>query len=383
MQPAEIFSSISQPGWNGTIAHRRRIPELDGLRGIAILLVLAWHIVPAALVNAPHEVVRVVNFAIRFSWSGVDLFFVLSGFLLGGMLMDNRHSPHYFATFYARRAYRILPAYLVLVAAFFMLRPFAGEAQHTPLFARPMPLASYLTFTQNFAMAHRGFLGAQWLGPTWSLSVEEQFYLLLPLLIRFVPTRKLRFVLPLLILAAPVTRLVFYFTEPNWTVSGYVLMLARADALMLGVLAACCIRSGRALALLKRWPSAPVALVSATGLALLVMALRRENFSKPGMVIYGFSLLALFYTGLLWLSVTADESSVLRVVLRSRVLVRCGLLAYGLYLFHTPLVGMSAWMIDSPALAQMTGLALTFFIAALSWKYFEKPFVKKGHSHLY
>lgn len=93
-----------------------RIPALDGLRGLAILLVLLWHCLFAEF--TPIALIRKLLFVGKLSWSGVDLFFVLSGFLIGGILLDARSSPRYFQTFYLRRAFRILPLYFLVLSLY-------------------------------------------------------------------------------------------------------------------------------------------------------------------------------------------------------------------------------------------------------------------------
>jgi hypothetical protein len=113
-----------------SISTLRRIPELDGLRGIAILLVLLWH---AVFQIQPHSTLltRILSLG-SLSWSGVDLFFVLSGFLIGGILLDEKHSPRYFETFYARRAYRILPLYALLLVSQIVTRDSRGNTLKGP-----------------------------------------------------------------------------------------------------------------------------------------------------------------------------------------------------------------------------------------------------------
>src|SRR5712691_8951390 len=100
------------------VVSRGRIPVLDGLRGIAILLVLLWH----GFFSIPFKSKVLLRLAAigKLSWSGVDLFFVLSGFLIGGILLDAKDSPRYFQTFYARRAYRILPLYTVALGIYLL-----------------------------------------------------------------------------------------------------------------------------------------------------------------------------------------------------------------------------------------------------------------------
>ena len=97
-----------------------RIPELDGVRGLAISLVLVWHYLFGVFAPPDNSVLAALWGLAALSWSGVDLFFVLSGFLIGGILLDHRDSPHYFRTFYIRRACRILPLYFLVVLTFFV-----------------------------------------------------------------------------------------------------------------------------------------------------------------------------------------------------------------------------------------------------------------------
>src|SRR5947209_6904169 len=160
--------------------------ELDGLRGLAILMVVSFH----------------YNLAPFLGGVGVDLFFVLSGFLLGGTLLDKREASNYFKAFYTRRVCRIFPLYFLSLFLFVILllaAPFTlgwllfGDSIRF-LLGDPLPLWSYFTFTQNFAMVDQGVWGIPWLGHAWSLAVVEQFYLILPVLIRFVSREKLPYV---------------------------------------------------------------------------------------------------------------------------------------------------------------------------------------------
>src|ERR1700677_1522097 len=162
-----------------------RIPELDGLRGLAIFLVLVSHYVVFQIRFEPGRLFRLLSPGLGLAWSGVDLFFVLSGFLIGGILMDHRNSPKYFSTFYLRRFWRIVPIYAVVCSAFWLARYALNRAQ-VPfpgwLFNQALPWYYYATLTQNIGLAIAGgWFGANWLAVTWSLSLEEQFYLLAPM----------------------------------------------------------------------------------------------------------------------------------------------------------------------------------------------------------
>lgn len=216
----------------------RRVPQLDGIRGAAILLVIIWHFIVVPLKQGPHDsaISRIIAQVGVLTWSGVDLFFVLSGFLIGGILIDARESPNYFRTFYVRRAFRILPIYLLVVVSYLLVWSIAAGHQ---IFLRetlgvPMPWWIYFTFTQNFWLAHHAW-DSVYLTLSWSLAVEEQFYLLLPAVIRIVPRQSLLPVAVILALSSAFSRCFLYLHYgATWGTAAYTLICSRADALMLG-----------------------------------------------------------------------------------------------------------------------------------------------------
>jgi len=163
---------------------RARVPELDGLRGIAIGPVLVYHFFLIPSNPQPGTFFAYLLVPGRLAWSGVDLFFVLSGFLIGGILLHERDSPNYFRAFYTRRFFRIIPMYTVTLVFFYGLM-FIVRAGYAKNFASmlndQLPWYSYPVFIQNFWMMFRDTLGPSTLGVTWSLAIEE-LYLTLPLL---------------------------------------------------------------------------------------------------------------------------------------------------------------------------------------------------------
>ena len=375
------LQSAPIPNWSA------RIPALDGLRGIAILLVLLRHSIFGMATHS--KLLARFLAAGELTWSGVDLFFVLSGFLIGGILLDARESPRYFQTFYIRRAYRIFPLYGVVTGLFLL--------HHVPMHVLPGPFGNvspltipwwaYATLTQNFWMAQQGWYGAVAMAVTWSLAVEEQFYLTIPLMIRLIRPGRLVYVLGAVVAGAPLLRILLRFVLPHGDYACYVLMPCRADALCLGVLAAMLVRNGRGWNLLleKRRMVWGVTL----GLFAMVafMTYRGyEQFSLP-MTTFGYSVLALFYTGCLLLAVSGSARP--RVLCNSQ-LMGLGTLAYCSYLIHLPLIQAARRLLElrwSPEQAWlpggMMGIGLTLLIASLSWKYFEKPLLRRGHRHVY
>ena len=154
-----------------------RIPALDGLRGVAIALVLFWHFILCSIPCTGGTAFGYFNKLFRHSYSGVDLFFVLSGFLITQILLRDVGSKDWLKRFWIRRAFRILPLYfLFLLAA--MIFSLMGNPAQGGYFTTPNPIWPYLLMLQNIEMARQRSLGT-W-GVTWSLAVEEQFYLFYP-----------------------------------------------------------------------------------------------------------------------------------------------------------------------------------------------------------
>jgi peptidoglycan/LPS O-acetylase OafA/YrhL len=373
-----------------------RIPQLDGLRGLAIGLVVVWHYfveVPGPAGSAVASALRRLFFL---SWSGVDLFFVLSGFLIGGILLDNRESPRYFRTFYVRRAARILPLYLLLLAPFWSARA-SLDTSRSPALASllggDVPDWSYVVFVQNFFMAAAGNFGPQWTAITWSLAIEEQFYLVLPLTLYLVPRR----LVPHLCLACAAvalglrTALVVLGTTASATGAAYLLLPSRMDALFLGVLGAWLARDPRWSRRLAGPPRALWLLVAATGAVALAASIRETYFSAPAMAAAGYSWLAVFYLAVLIAALASDRGP-LPALMSSRPLRALGQVSYFVYLFHTLALVLVHFLVfgqwpahRTPAHGAVTlaALALLLTAAALSWRYVEEPLIRESRKARY
>jgi peptidoglycan/LPS O-acetylase OafA/YrhL len=378
-----------------------RIPALDGLRGIAILLVLLYH---GIFVSGSHSwVLSRLLLLGKLSWSGVDLFFVLSGFLIGGILLDVKESPHYFRTFYARRAFRILPLYGIVLGICFFARfiPVHSVANWLASigFVPVAPLA-FFTFSQNFWMAYVGKFSAGALNPTWSLAVEEQFYLTMPVIVRKLSQRHIVVVLASVVVCAPLIRtLLVSLLHEHGAFAAYVLMPCRADALALGALAAVLIRDSTAWNIVVR---NSVLLTMIAFLMLLCLAwfsyAALDIFSVQ-LVTFGYSVLALFYTSCLLIALSFKGGAVERI-LTNRLLMRLGSIAYCAYLIHGPLIAFGYTMasrvvhqlnmnlLAAPhavenVLGTLIGITLTIVLSSLSWRFVERPLLRRGHRHQY
>ena len=367
-----------------------RIPALDGLRGIAILSVLLWH--SAFVLESKNRVISDLLAVGKLSWSGVDLFFVLSGFLIGGILLDARDSPNYFKTFYVRRAYRILPLYAATISLFLLwqfLQHVLAIGGSDPSVV-PIPSLAYLTFTQNFLMAYWATFGVSGAGMTWSLAVEEQFYLTAPVLVRKIGRSRLVAVLICVVIGAPLLRALLYYRLQRGDFAAYVLMPCRADALSLGVLSAVLVRDTR----LWQFVSGRQPLLYwAAGILLVplgwLMYLRCGPMATP-MIVAGYTLLGLFYTCCLLIALS--NTGWIQRVLCHKWLMRLGTIAYCTYLLHVTLIDLCRHTLglkfveDSnpiQVVGGVLGTVLTLVIASLSWRFFEQPMLRRGHAYKY
>lgn len=296
-------------------------------------------------------------------WMGVDLFFVLSGFLITGILLDTKGEDGYFRKFYARRCLRIWPLYYCALLFMFVAVPLLRPSEAARVFeARDMPWWSYLIYLQNFFVpAITSATGL--LGVTWSLAVEEQFYAVWPIIVRYCSETQLRKITIAIICFSPITR--FYLVHRG--VDVYPNTFCRLDGLMAGALLAVLFRSKtflREAYVRHAW----VALLIATPLAL--MAGRRVEWVV-------FSLTTLASVAFVYLALCSRQKW-LQAILNNRFLVYTGTISYGIYLLEKiPTdAAMSLHLTRHPALVLPITAAATYGLAMLSWNLLEKPFLR-------
>jgi len=371
-----------------------RIPALDGLRGLAIALVMFGHYV---CFKSQHSWLSViVRDFFPLSWTGVDLFFVLSGFLIGGILMDYRGTENYFRTFYLRRICRIFPLYFLWLALFpvvsLLLLAHHAQEWYGWLFAQDfskVPRWSFIFFLQNLFYAKVDLAGPLWTTVTWSLAVEEQFYLFLPALIWLVPLRKLPYALVPLTLFAPAFRLFLYLHHPE--IYPYVLLPCRLDTLLTGVLCAYGIRQEG----FRHWLEQRQGLLYQALVVLLAGAGYLTAYASGPysfqMVFLGYTWMALLYGCLLLIVVTA-RTGILVDFIRLTPLCNLGIISYGIYLMHASInilmhgliLGQYVYVETLPdGVVTLLALLTTLLIASFSWHFFEKPIIRWGHSFSY
>jgi len=387
----------ASPGELHLASSSKRISELDGLRGIAILSVVLMHFFynPDPKLTGP---VHLIQRTFALGWSGVDLFFVLSGFLIGGILMDHRDSPNYFKTFYLRRAFRILPIYYLWICLFIGLILIGGPFLRAHTHSGQLPAISFaiyqhFLFLQNlWQVDFKSSSAYLWLAPMWSLAVEEQFYLVSPLLVRFVPRRLLPGVLGAVVFVAPVLRILVRLhsgAEVPW--AAYRLMPCRADSLAIGMLLAYAWRSERIRKEILRKPVRLYLLFIALLAGVFVIWWRYPTPEDAVTQTIGYSVIALFYAALLLIAIGLPSGPVAKFT-RWSVFREFGRISYCLYLIHSAVgyfcSGLLTRRINSftdwrSGLVGVASLAVAYVICRMSWTYFEHPLLQRGHRFKY
>jgi peptidoglycan/LPS O-acetylase OafA/YrhL len=358
-----------------------RDAALDAIRGVAIILVVAYHFLDERSgIAARTGVMRAVGSVSAVGWTGVQLFFVLSGFLIGGILIDHRSQKGYFRTFYLRRVLRIVPLYALSLLIFALLYTCYDwrAAGLSSVFEFELPVWTVLTFTQNIFVAAVGhYAGPGWLGVTWSLCIEEQFYLLLPCLIYVVSPRRLPAVCLAAILSAPLFRTVLLVIWPDNALAPHVLLPGRLDALFLGVLAACLWRNEKAQSAIRRWR--PAIAIAFAGMSILLIAnLHRITSFGQKMQMIGYSVIAVYFFVAMLLAVSASKAPRWLAIAR-KPLCLAGTGAYSIYLFHRPVQALVRTALPGqPLLILTVSLLVVAMLSWACWQFIEGPAIRFG-----
>ncbi len=359
----------------------RHMPALDGVRGLAILMVFAVHY--GEILDYGSKFDHLVSRGLDPFWSGVDLFFVLSGFLITGILLDTKGSPDYFSRFYWRRAVRIVPLYFAfLTFVFLMMRPFYQLVLHRDLWAGESPWW-YVTYMANWKANHAD--GDAHISHLWSLAVEEQFYLVWPLIIFLCSRRRFAVVCAVVAASALAIRTVLVALHaPNSAI--YRLTVTRMDALAIGAFAAFIAR-GRWADAARRFtaPVGALALLLVTGIGIHARSL---DFGNPLTQTVGTSALDLTYGCLVYAAAAWNGTGPL-TPLGWGWLRAVGRYSYCIYVIHmTPhliLMKHANAFIDRMPLILQSVARLSypvvmflgvFAVAKFSWHYFEAPLLK-------
>ncbi len=368
------------------------ITPLDGLRGIAVILVLCIHFGWTFPETTP------VSHALRellwVGWVGVDLFFVLSGYLItrGLVAPSSQASGVRLRKFWARRVLRIFPLYYIVLLVGSAVCVAVGVA---------IPTLPYWFYFQNYALAYDPYV-LRWTAPFWSLAIEEQFYFLWPLLALKAPRGWLVAITVTLALGCVVARggmgyemhVLEHAGDPEAALQvakiAYRATPTHMDGLLLGALLAILGRD-RSSALSKLWTRLRPVVLGVTTLATLgLMAVTHGFNNYDGRVIaVGYAVLALFFASVVSVAVDGALYPAFARLLESRPLRACGRVSYGMYLLHWPIVVFTIPTLErlhasvSPAVSTLLGLAVvlvgigvTYALAEVSFRFIETPFLR-------
>jgi peptidoglycan/LPS O-acetylase OafA/YrhL len=367
-----------------------RVPALDGLRGAAVLMVLLLH---CAHGTGQSFAGRLFFSVINAGWIGVDLFFVLSGFLITGILIDSKASTHYFRNFYVRRTLRIFPLYYAVLICVLVLTPLLrallGRAPGTTTANQWW----FWVYATNFFPLFNptDFFAGNWnlkLGHFWSLAVEEHFYLVWPAVVLVLSRTRLIRLCLILFASALAVRLAINLTGAQPPIVSYWLTFCRVDSLAMGALLAAAGRGDLGIAPLLQ--TAHIAAISSTTAVIAFLIFRGGELSPIDPVIrtLGYSVLAVLFAAVLLLAIAppaGDKAGLLPRICTQPFLIFFGKYSYGLYIFHflimerverlgNALAGGSFAL--SIALRIVIGVSLSLGVAMLSWHLMEKQLLK-------
>jgi peptidoglycan/LPS O-acetylase OafA/YrhL len=314
-----------------------------------------------------------------FAWMGVDLFFVLSGFLITGILFDARGSQRFFTNFYARRLVRIFPLYYAFVLLRTVLLPAIISLHRTyPPITADAPW--YWLFLSNFRFAaHPQAFNTNVLDVSWSLAVEEHFYLVWPMIVFLFDRRTLMKILAGVIAAALAIRVALFVRNPDG-IATYVLTFCRMDSLATGAMIALAARSiGLATLAHRAKPAFFIALAT----VIVILSVHGPEWQHNGLIqTVGFSGLAALFGSFLILGATSPPTAPLGRFLASGPMTFFGRYSYALYFLHSPIRDIIQYHVYKPAglwgMFPFVALCLTLSILAAlaSWHLYEKHFLK-------
>lgn len=371
---------VSEPATRG--APLTHIPALDGVRGVAILLVMAHH-----FVNGSHSGSRLVNIVASINqagWVGVDLFFVLSGFLITRILLKERHKEHYFRNFYMRRTLRIFPLYYGVVALL-SLGAIAGLNGPLHIQSTPAVMMAFWFYGVNFvaAVIGNGPFGAFF--PLWSLVVEEHFYLVWPAIVKIFDAARLQWICLAIIAGAFVCRVMLIALHSSW-LGPYVLTPCRIDAMAIGailVIRSAISKNGSAIS------AVTACVMFATAAAAITICIAKSGkFNSDSGWVETIGFTAVDMLAAVFIAMASRPGSFVGKLMGMPLFTFFGKYSYGLYMCHCSVQFLLEPYTSTEALQRVTHsfaisgmlsvftkVAVSTCLAVLSYQLYEKQFL--------
>lgn len=360
------------------------LPALDGIRGLAVLIVVFHNVADKGVGEVENALLKLILMVADSGWIGVELFFVLSGFLITGILLDGKNSQHQLRNFYIRRGLRILPLYYIFLIIIFIILPLIGM------------VPSWLDHTREHEVWYWLYL-INWVQPFyndiemghfWSLAIEEQFYLLWPILVIHVSTKRLVSVCMGLIISAIMVRFSFvtYLPEIGEKIA-YTFTIARYDALAVGALVAIIFRNNEWFEQSRKY-ILKITIVLLITIACLTWVNRAFAPASGYVGFINQTLIALLCGIVIFSSVIAHttQPSYQNSLLSSMLLRSFGKYSYAIYIIHVPIkfIWFPQFALDPMAfngLSKLLPMAFNFScvllissaLAYLSWRIIEQP----------
>ncbi|MES1198267.1 MAG: acyltransferase [Chitinophagaceae bacterium] len=350
---------------------RNYYPALDGLRGVAILLVVFQH-----------------NFKFMiffFGWLGVDLFFVLSGFLITDILLSSLGKPNFIRNFYIRRVLRIFPLYyFILIICLFFLPNIKSLSLDMSYYTSNQ--VWQWTYLQNWLYVFKEPFGTPIILHTWSLAVEEQFYLLWPATILLIKKPKiLLIIVSILLVVVSATRFILWTLHIKDLAYADLFIFTRIDGICVGCMLAIMLRFNPDL--LRKYISMVV-----FGFAIINFGFyflnRLYSYSLPYLAIVGYTTFAMLF-GLLVYKAITNENKLIQFIFNNSILKFFGKISYGLYVYHWPVkllffpffknFFLNKIAISSQNSEVCSAILVTIaavLLSVISYRYFESPFLK-------
>lgn len=369
--PQSAAPRLEEPEAPARPRSSRHIPELDGVRALAIWMVICDHLIDGWNVPAGARVQRLAKLTLAQGWLGVDLFFVLSGFLITGILLDTRNSPAYFRNFYGRRFIRIIPLYFTVILIMSLSYRSGGYY---------FLLAALLMANFSYAFGAAGPNGAL---VFWSLAIEEHFYLAWPWAVRRLKQRALAVAACAIVAAEPILRMLAMRAGWRPDIQIYHYSFFRLDGLALGALLAIWARSPRS----SRKNSLRLA-AALLGVAGVVAMISPSPILTTGASL-GYTRASLAFAGIV-LGVIALQGKKSVAFFRWSFARKTAELSYCIYLIHAAVgdgyqYALTAWRIDPAARFGALGsviargvalIVVSYALAFASRQFLEQPLLR-------